>query len=100
MAASAVISEPSLLLIGTRNTFYGLVVPELVRLLGVEERRRSALESVQQFAAFSETMSNYRAQEAQLSLSQAAGRLGWISVLLAVVALVIGAIQIYVAVAP
>jgi hypothetical protein len=100
MAASAVVSEPSLLLIGTRNTFYGLVVPELVRLLGVEERRRSALESVQQFAAFSETMSNYRAQEAQLSLSQAAGRLGWISVLLAVVALVIGAIQIYVAVAP
>jgi hypothetical protein len=73
---------------------------QLVRLLGVEERRRSALESVQQFAAFSETMSNYRAQEAQLSLSQAAGRLGWISVLLAVVALVIGAIQIYVAVAP
>jgi hypothetical protein len=73
---------------------------QLVRLLGVEERRRSALESVQQFAAFSETMSNYRAQEAQLSLSQAAGRLGWISVLLAVVALVIGGIQIYVAVAP
>ena len=100
MAASAVISEPSLLLIGTRNTFYGLVVPELVRLLGVEERRRSALESVQQFAAFSETMSNYRAQEAQISLSQAAGRLGWISVLLAVVALLIGAIQVYVAVAP
>jgi hypothetical protein len=100
MAASAVISEPSLLLIGTRNTFYGLVVPELARLLGVEERRRSALESVQQFAAFSETMANYRAQEAQLSLTQAAGRLGWISVLLAVVALVIGAIQIYVAIAP
>ena len=100
MAASAVISEPSLLLIGTRNTFYGLVVPELVRLLGVEERRRSALESVQQFAAFSETMANYRAQEAQLSLSQAAGRLGWISVLLAVVALVIGAVQVYVAIAP
>lgn len=100
MAASAVISEPSLLLIGSRNTFYGLVVPELVRLLGVEERRRSALEAVQQFAAFSETMSNYRSQEAQLSLSRAAGRLGWISVLLAVVALVIGAIQVWVAVFP
>jgi hypothetical protein len=98
LAASAVISEPSLLFIGTRNTFYSLVVAQLIRLLGVEERRKSALESVQQFAAFSETMANYRAQEAQLSLSQAAGRLGWISVLLAVVALVIGAVQIYIAV--
>jgi hypothetical protein len=98
LAASAVIAEPSLLFIGTRNTFYGQVVSELVRLLSIEERRKSALEAVHQFAAFSETMSNYRSQEAQLSLSRAATRLAWASLLLALVALVIGALQIYLAI--
>jgi hypothetical protein len=99
LAASAVIAEPSLLFIGTRNTFYGQVVSELVRLLGIEERRRLALEAVQQFAAFSETISNYRSQGAQLSLSRAATKLAWASVLLAVIALIIGALQIYLAIA-
>jgi hypothetical protein len=98
LAASGGIEEPSLLFIGTRNTFYGQVVSELVRLLGIEERRKSALEAVQQFAAFSETMSSYNLQESQLSLSRAAKRLAWASVLLAVVALVIGAVQIYLAI--
>jgi hypothetical protein len=98
LARSAVIAKPTPLFIGTRKY---LLWPGRFRAPQGARYRRTETVGTRSSAAirrFSETISNYRSQESQLSLARAAASLAWASVLLAVVALIIGAIQIYLAI--